>query len=266
MKNIRVTVLLNALTLLAVALMVYAPPAFAALNCFTDTNDHWAETFICWLKDNGISSGYPDGSYKPDQNITRGEMAVMLQRQADVPPSTGTVLVSTSGGNWDLFDEDGSFPPGFYIYRSIDGIKLSGVGGLIQGMVISPDLPNVLYGRSLNLVGAEICYNANFSNYITQVDMAVIRNPNGMTTHSFGATDTTDRNTTECRAYMLDNPVTLTADDTFAISAFVILDSVGINTYIDLGRVTTILQATGTTAALPKEVSQNVTVLEMLEK
>ncbi|HNB37086.1 MAG TPA: S-layer homology domain-containing protein [Anaerolineales bacterium] len=52
----------------------------AATGCFPDTNGHWAETFICWLKDNGISSGYPDGTYKPENNVTRAEMSVMLNK------------------------------------------------------------------------------------------------------------------------------------------------------------------------------------------
>ncbi|HNA88650.1 MAG TPA: S-layer homology domain-containing protein [Anaerolineales bacterium] len=56
----------------------------ASSGCFTDTNGHWAESFICWLKDNGISSGYADGSYRPDNSITRGEMAVMLKKVNDV--------------------------------------------------------------------------------------------------------------------------------------------------------------------------------------
>lgn len=52
----------------------------AATGCFPDTNGHWAETFICWMKDSGISTGYPDGTYKPDNGITRAEMSVMLNK------------------------------------------------------------------------------------------------------------------------------------------------------------------------------------------
>ncbi len=41
---------------------VVVPKVSAATGCFPDTDGHWAETFICWLKDNGITGGYPDGS------------------------------------------------------------------------------------------------------------------------------------------------------------------------------------------------------------
>jgi hypothetical protein len=52
----------------------------ASTGCFTDTNGHVFETYICWLFDNGISVGYGDGTYGPNDNITRGQMAVFLQR------------------------------------------------------------------------------------------------------------------------------------------------------------------------------------------
>ena len=51
-----------------------------AASCFPDTGGHWAETFICWLKDNGIVSGYGDGTYRPENYVTRGEMAVFVNR------------------------------------------------------------------------------------------------------------------------------------------------------------------------------------------
>lgn len=35
---------------------------------------------IARLKAQGVISGYPDGTYKPDQFVTRGEMAIMIDR------------------------------------------------------------------------------------------------------------------------------------------------------------------------------------------
>ena len=45
-----------------------------------DYEKHWAEKAIRWELDKGISNGYPDGSYKPDQEITRAEDATKLYR------------------------------------------------------------------------------------------------------------------------------------------------------------------------------------------
>jgi hypothetical protein len=60
-------------------LLILVPRVFAA-SCFPDTEGHWAETFICWLRANGIVYGYDDGTYRPENNVKRGEMAVFINR------------------------------------------------------------------------------------------------------------------------------------------------------------------------------------------
>lgn len=48
---------------------------------FTDINGHWAEAFITKLTANRIVKGYEDGTFRPDQNITRAELMVLLVHQ-----------------------------------------------------------------------------------------------------------------------------------------------------------------------------------------
>ena len=45
---------------------------------FPDTAGHWAEDWVEALKADGLTSGYPDGTYRPDRSVTRAEMAVFL--------------------------------------------------------------------------------------------------------------------------------------------------------------------------------------------
>ena len=45
-----------------------------------DVSGYWGEKAVRWELDNGISNGYPDGSYKPNDTITRGEDATKLYR------------------------------------------------------------------------------------------------------------------------------------------------------------------------------------------
>lgn len=45
-----------------------------------DITGHWSEKYARWEMDNKISNGYPDGTYRPDQTITRGEDAAKLYR------------------------------------------------------------------------------------------------------------------------------------------------------------------------------------------
>ena len=47
---------------------------------FTDTKDYWAATYVDYLYTSGITTGYADGTFRPDQNITRAQFAVMLYR------------------------------------------------------------------------------------------------------------------------------------------------------------------------------------------
>lgn len=45
-----------------------------------DYEGHWAKASIEKAKASGVMSGYPDGTFKPDQHVTRAELAVILDR------------------------------------------------------------------------------------------------------------------------------------------------------------------------------------------
>jgi hypothetical protein len=45
-------------------------------------------TDIEWLADRDVTEGHPDGTYRPDADITRGVMAAFLHRHAGAPPFT----------------------------------------------------------------------------------------------------------------------------------------------------------------------------------
>jgi exopolysaccharide biosynthesis protein len=47
---------------------------------FSDTKDYWAATYVDYLYAAGITTGYGDGTFRPNQNITRQQFAAMLFR------------------------------------------------------------------------------------------------------------------------------------------------------------------------------------------
>jgi hypothetical protein len=47
---------------------------------FVDTKGHWAADAIATLKKVGIAEGYLDGTFKPNQTITRAEIVAMLSK------------------------------------------------------------------------------------------------------------------------------------------------------------------------------------------
>ena len=56
---------------------------------FYDLAGHPDEYYVLQLVDLGIIEGYPDGTFKPDQPVTRAEMAKMAMMAAKVEPING---------------------------------------------------------------------------------------------------------------------------------------------------------------------------------
>ena len=81
----------------------YTPPAPGG-GVFTDTAGHWAEAWIEDLFDEGITAGFPDGTYRPENNVTRAEMAVFLLKAKNgssyTPPAPGGGAFTDIAGHW----------------------------------------------------------------------------------------------------------------------------------------------------------------------
>ena len=63
--------------------LLLSPLAFAAPappRAFTDIDGHWAEETIERFADAGIILGFPDGTFRPNQRITRAELAAIVTR------------------------------------------------------------------------------------------------------------------------------------------------------------------------------------------
>jgi S-layer homology domain len=52
----------------------------------SDVSGNWAEPFIKVLVEKDIIKGYPDGTFRPDQPITRAEFAALLNKAFDLKP------------------------------------------------------------------------------------------------------------------------------------------------------------------------------------
>lgn len=58
---------------------------------FTDVNGHWAYDFIIKAAEYGLFNGYTDGSFKPDDSVTRAQFVTVLWRLAGKPECTTAV-------------------------------------------------------------------------------------------------------------------------------------------------------------------------------
>ncbi|MFF2093039.1 carboxypeptidase regulatory-like domain-containing protein [Paenibacillus sp. NPDC058174] len=67
---------------------------------FEDTQGHWAASAINALKVNGIIGGYKDGSFKPNNEITRAEMVAILSKVLQLGEATGDSKFKDVTGSW----------------------------------------------------------------------------------------------------------------------------------------------------------------------
>ena len=70
-----------------------AEPVFPDVDC-----GHWARKYVQFIKQAGVSSGYPDGKYHPEIQVTRDQMAVYIARGFALPM---TANVPSTGPTWE---------------------------------------------------------------------------------------------------------------------------------------------------------------------
>lgn len=80
--------------------------ATAGDDCFTDVpTNTWYSKYVCFAKDQGIISGYDDGSFKPAQSINLAEaLKITLETYFDDIPESGSVWYEKY---WDYADSLG---------------------------------------------------------------------------------------------------------------------------------------------------------------
>ncbi len=117
---------------LAILLAASISMTAAAPICLaSDLDGHWAEEYFLALEEMGIIAGYDDGSYKPDEKITRAEFFAVINRITKVIKNIGSTFSDIPENAWykNAVDfaytakyasgyDDGTFHPNDYIKRS----------------------------------------------------------------------------------------------------------------------------------------------------
>ena len=65
-----------------ILIMIFTTVASAVT--FNDISNHWAKDYIVKVANNGIVTGYSDGTFKPENNVTVLEALVMMSRLYDI--------------------------------------------------------------------------------------------------------------------------------------------------------------------------------------
>ncbi|MNI10775.1 Cellulosome-anchoring protein precursor [compost metagenome] len=78
--------------------------AASSNNQLSDVGGHWAKEAIAALSSNGIISGYPDGTFKPDKVISRAEIVMILSRIININSAkqiNNGIVFNDIGDSWN---------------------------------------------------------------------------------------------------------------------------------------------------------------------
>lgn len=193
---------------------LWTASVYASTGCFNDTNGNWAETYICWMKDNGITTGTGGGNYSPNSNVTRAEMAVFFQRLFNLSQS-GNMTIQAPAKEW--YPAPGnvlSYSAASYIAQY--DLTLNSNGNFYLYLV--PTLPLAMYNRPLKITGFQLCYSADTNIYISTITLY----NTGLTYTQSILTDNTIRTDfSTCPTFTLASPYTMKPNETLGLGVIV---------------------------------------------
>jgi hypothetical protein len=198
-KNLALLITLLSATILAGTSRVSASPIFTpkpdsaivkstqtqiAQANLSDYAGNWAEPFIKVLIDKNIIVGYPDGTFKPDQPVTRAEFAALLNKAFELPPIRESRAFRDVPANyWAAAVIDKAYRSGFlagYPNKTFapnqNIIRIESLVSLTNGSKLQPDgspdrvdelfadaaqVPD--YGRNALLAATQKCVSVSLS-------------------------------------------------------------------------------------------------------
>lgn len=110
----------------AAAPIIIPAPAFAQVSFYDVPSNHWAKGFIEALAARGIIKGFPDGSFRPNEPVTRAQFAAMLRQAFNMPKIRSAITFR-------------DVPSNFWAYRAIaDAYEMGFMSGY-PGNIFSPN-------------------------------------------------------------------------------------------------------------------------------
>ncbi|BBH21554.1 hypothetical protein Back11_28990 [Paenibacillus baekrokdamisoli] len=140
-------------------------PAFGAANsqdhkaAANDIAGHWAERQLTEWLDKGMIRGFPDGSLRPDQSITRGELAALINRAFGFEAADSVSFTDMTKENWAYRDMTIAVKAGY--------LQGYGNGGIGAGIAVSRQEAAVVIARLLQL---DLTLNAVTAEAYTDAD------------------------------------------------------------------------------------------------
>jgi hypothetical protein len=119
-----ITFIKKALTISLCFLVVFmtAAPIFAVENT-TDYSTHWAKEYIQTALDTGMATGYPDGTFKPDQAITRAEFVTMVNNKFKFIDTAESTFSDVAADAWYAAFIDAAIAEGYIAGYTDETVK-----------------------------------------------------------------------------------------------------------------------------------------------
>ncbi len=110
----------------AAAPIIAPAPAFAQVSFYDVPSNHWAKGFIEALAARDVIKGFPDGSFRPNEPVTRAQFAAMLRQAFNTPRNRYAIAFR-------------DVPANFWAYRAIaDAYEMGFLSGY-PGNIFNPN-------------------------------------------------------------------------------------------------------------------------------
>ena len=84
-----------------VMMLTVVPTTVVRASAFSDLpSTHWAYTEIIYLANQGIITGFPDSTFRPDEAVTREQFARLIIVQVEEPTQTEEIFADVPLGSW----------------------------------------------------------------------------------------------------------------------------------------------------------------------
>jgi len=132
-------------------------PAFTGTPSFSDVDaSNWALKYVQYAVSKGVVKGYSDGTYKPTEQVDRGQMSVFIAR-AIATPTAGVDLVNYTPPTTATFPD---VPTTFWAYKYVEYIAQPAIavtqgypdGGYHPEYVCTRDQMAVYVARAFKLL------------------------------------------------------------------------------------------------------------------
>lgn len=90
----------KAIAIMITMMMIFSSVGFAFANDGSDIKNHWAEKEIKEWMSNNLINGYPDGTFKPNKNITRAEFMSLVNKAFGYTKTSNITYLDVPSNSW----------------------------------------------------------------------------------------------------------------------------------------------------------------------